>query len=758
MNGPELNSAQPPARPFYDQSMKEPMSELIAHSANAQGREQPLMEHLENVARLAAAHAAAFQSEHFAEWLGWWHDAGKVAEDIQIYLRDTQAVPPGPDHSSAGMLKAAAVCTPFAYNIAGHHGGLPNQDYLKDRIKRKTEEPKEQRVRDSLALAERILSDHAPEPDFTKLPPFLKAPGPKESYRRTEFWLRMLHSALVDADCLDTEAHFNAEKHAERTRSRPTIPQLWEQFQQNRAALLGNVAPSRVNDIRARIYADCINAAALEPGIFSLTVPTGGGKTLSALGFALSHALRHSLRRVIIALPYTTIIEQNADVYRTFLGTDSVLEHHSSVRSREEPGKSDGENGAEQRQRMAAENWDAPLIVTTSVQLLESLFANRNSRVRKLHNLANSVLVLDEVQTLPPHLLAPTLEVLRHLSEAYGVTLLLCTATQPAFLIQDENIKGFDKVTEIISDPQTIYDQLKRVDYRLELETSWDWSRVAEELRSAEQAMVVLNTVGDALHVVEEMNDDPNLFHLSANLCGKHRREVLSAVRSRLAAGLPVRLVATQVVEAGVDIDFPLVLRALGPLDSIIQAAGRCNREGKRERGEVIVFRPAEGKMPPDAYKRGAEQAESMLRQASPESLHNYRLPTEYFRRLYGISDADRAGVQPLREQLKFAETAQAYRLIDQGQIPVLVRYKHDPERDRLIAAIEREKVVARWQWRLLQPHIVNLRERRLNEARELGICREIADGLFLLEESCYDAVKGVVIRAPGIGDLIVDD
>lgn len=742
---------------------------LIAHSANLNGREQPLLEHLGNVARLAAQHASAFESEIFAEWLGWWHDAGKVAPDIQTYLRNVDATPPGPDHSSAGMLKAAEVFPLFANNIAGHHGGLPDPTYLKDRIKRKREDSKEQRVRDALVLAETILDGIASHFDISLLPSFLNVKGERATKRSIELWLRMLHSALVDADCLDTEAHFNPEKHEERTSTRPQIAELWPMFEAKQNLMLAKASdtPTSLNTIRAEIYRRCIKVAEMEQGVYSLTVPTGGGKTRSALGFGLLHALRHNLRRVIVVLPYTTIIEQNADVYRELLGNEAVLEHHSAASSKETPGEM---SDIERRQRMATENWDAPVIVTTSVQLFESLFANRNSRVRKLHNIARSVLILDEIQTFPPHLLRPTLDVLRQLTEAYGVTILLCTATQPAFRdVEDINgVEGFDKITEILPDPGAVYEQLKRVRYHLAIDTPWSWEKIAEELCRTTQAMVIMNTVKDALRLLDELKNEDHVFHLSANLCGQHRREVLAVVRERLKNNEPVRLVATQVVEAGVDIDFPRVLRALGPLDSIIQAAGRCNREGRLDEGEVVVFKPEEGKVPPGSYKTGTQQTESMLKLANPNDLHDFTLPTRYFHRLYQISETDRGKVQLYREKFSFVETAKAYRLIDDDRVPVLVSYGSGTERerlDRIVAKIRynastksrERKAISRNDWRQLQPYLVSLREQRLKEACDLGICHELVEGLYILENIYYDALRGISIDKPGISDLIID-
>ncbi len=726
---------------------------LIAHSVNEFGREQPFLEHSGNVARRAGLHASAFDSGHFGEWNGWWHDAGKVADDIQKHLRAPRTAERGPDHSSAGMLRAMEVCHPLAFNIAGHHGGLPNYCDLKERVRRKSIEPDEQRVRDALKLAEKVLSDHAPTLDLSLMPQFLKAKGEMASKRRLEVWIRMLHSALVDADCIDTEAHFNSERNAERERARPSIEELWGIFEKKQNALLTCVESTTLNSVRLEIYRRCIEMADQPQGIFSLTVPTGGGKTRSALGFALRHAVRHGLRRVIVVLPYTSIIEQNADVYRDILGSDAVLEHHSAAQSSETP---EDVAESERRQRMAAENWDVPVVVTTSVQLLESLFANRNSRVRKLHNIVKSVLVLDEIQTLPPALLEPTLDMLRHLSEAYGVTVLLCTATQPAFT-SDLDFEGFEEVTEILSNPGEVYQKLKRVRYRIDITEPWPWNRIVRELCSADQSMVIMNTVKDALRLLEELRGEEHVFHLSANLCGHHRRKVLAEVRERLKNGLPVRLVATQVVEAGVDIDFPLVLRALGPLDSIIQAAGRCNREGRLAEGEVVVFIPLEGGCPPGAYKLGKDQTHSMLQAFSSNRLHDYTFPTEYFRRLYDISKIDERDIQGKRARFEFVETSKAYRLIDDEQTPVIVPYGVDIKLDELIRKIEKRKEVSRSDWRLLQPYLVNLRKKRLKEALDSRVCREIAEGLYLLDDMFYDPIRGVSMDRPGISELIID-
>ena len=697
----------------------------IAHSGSPP---QPLFEptdgiepHAAAVAQRAADFAEAFGAGRAAEWLGWWHDAGKVAQNVQAYLRGETGAARGPDHSSAGMLAAVDALGVLAFNAAGHHGGLADADALQRRIERKQAEA---HVTDALATARPLLADRAPK--------LVAADGPPPDRLATELWVRMLHSALVDADCLDAESWGDAAKPALRERDGDLAP-LWNALDAHVQAFDGG---GDVNAARAEVYRACVDAAARPPGVYRLTVPTGGGKTVASMAFALCHALAHSLRRVIVALPYTSIIEQNADVYRdvfSAVNPDAVLEHHSAVASREQPGR---EGDAETRDRLAAENWDAPVIVTTTVQLLESLFANRNSRLRKLHRIARSVVILDEVQTIPGRLLAPTLSVLRALAEAYGVTVLLCTATPPA-IAQREGFDGIGEVTEIVGDPAALFRRLKRVEVTVEPEP-WSWDRAAHEVRSERQALAVLNTKKDALALLDALGDAGGLFHLSTLLCGAHRRAVLAEVRRRLAAGEPCRLVSTQVVEAGVDVDFPLVLRARGPLDRVIQAAGRCNREGRLDGlGRVVVFEPEEGGMPPGEYESAAALFDTLAREGEGRiDFDDPAVVERYFDRLYGPDgtvDTDQAGVQALRQSLLFEQTAAAYRLIPDDAVPVLVDYAGSPAENRALAEalgrVARFGTASRRDFRAMQPFVVSLRERAHRQAVDAGLCTEVAPG-----------------------------
>ena len=728
--------------------MNPSLHDLIGHSARPpeQPDTQSLYDHLRGVAKLAAEFAEPFGSEAFAEWLGWWHDAGKVAPDVQAYLRGETDRKQGPDHSSAGMLEAWDVFDPLAVNIAGHHGGLADGSDLKERVTWKGEEERVVRAREQAATTLRSI---APAPDLHALPAFLSGGTEKDRKRRAAFWLRMLHSALIDADSLDTEAHFAPSKADVRGRAAPPLETLQERLEAEQAALIADAKPTDVNRVRADIYKACLDAAQRPPGFFSLTVPTGGGKTRSALAFALRHAARHGLRRVVVALPYTSIIDQNADVYRKVLGEEAVLEHHSAVESRSKPGD---ESEGERRLRLAAENWDAPVVVTTTVQLLESLYAARNGRLRKLHRIARSVIVLDEAQTLPPDLLLPTLEALRFLVEDYGCTVVLCTATQPAFAHREgADYAGLLDVREIAPEPQRVYQMLRRVRYDVRVGEQWTWEEVADAMREMPQALAVLNTVGDALALYEAL-DDPDAFHLSTRLCGAHRRAVLEEVKQRLAVGADVRLVSTQVVEAGVDIDFPLVLRALGPLDSLIQAAGRCNREGHRAEDRVVIFDPAEGKLPPGAYRTGTDLTKTLLRKYGDgfsEKLHDPDLPLEYFALLYGAQNLDKNRVTPLSESLSFRKVAQAYRLIPDETIGVVVPYRDGKlaEREQRLEQIARQGYATRDDFRAFQPYTVSLRKPDHERAVQEGLTAEVAPGLWRWRGSYNGDLHGRGLR-----------
>ncbi|MCA9059347.1 MAG: CRISPR-associated helicase Cas3', partial [Planctomycetaceae bacterium] len=413
---------------------------------------------------------------------------------------------------------------------------------------------------------------------------------------------RMLFSSLVDADFLATEEFMSPDRGSLRPTASPSFDQLAGQLSEFLNGL-GAGRSDRVGQARADVLSACKSAATLHPGLFSLTVPTGGGKTLSSLAFALEHACQHGMSRIIYAIPFTSIIEQTAAVFRqVFDGfpEETVVEHHSNT----DP-ELDKERVAS---RLATENWRAPLIVTTNVQLFESLFASRTSRCRKLHNICNSVIILDEVQTIPIDLLTPTLAVIRELVADYGCTIVLCTATQPTLNRSSEFPIGLEGVREIIPDPASLYAALRRVTVR-HLGSQSD-AAICNLLKEHSQYLCIVNTRPHAARLFQQTQDslaagvhgsldhapsaDTSCFHLSTRMCAQHRMDILQVIRQRLTDGLPCQVISTQLIEAGVDVDFPVVYRSLSGIDSIAQAAGRCNREGKLTTGDVFVFEPTD--------------------------------------------------------------------------------------------------------------------------------------------------------------------
>ncbi len=720
--------------------------DIFAHSANPAGSWHRLEEHLSDVAELAGTFADKFGSRELGRWAGLWHDIGKASSRFQEFLKnaalDSERKKRGPDHSSAGTLIANQYAQILAFPIGGHHSGLSSLTELKGRILRKRDESD---IKESKNTCDKLKILHEPVNSLEKfLPAFVSQ---KESL---ELYLRFMLSALVDADRLDTERHFDKEKTSIRA-SQKKLSLLWDAFEENQEKLSGH-RTDKLNRIRHEIFLESLRAASLPPGIFRLTVPTGGGKTRSGIAFALRHALTHGLDRIIVAIPYTSIIEQTADEYRKIFGSDAVLENHSALIP---PEDSETPSLEETRLLLSTENWDFPIIVTTTVQLFESLFSNRPGPCRKLHNITRSVLILDEVQTLPTDLLAPILSVLQDLVDHYGVTVVLCTATQPAFT--DPNspyLKGLRNTREIIPDSVRYFSALKRVNYHLpDGQDLWGWEDVAEEMWKTDRCMAVVNTKKDAVTLMQELGD-PEALHLSTLLCGAHRREVLEKVRKLLQAGRRCRLVSTQVVEAGVDLDFPVVFRAMGPLDRIVQAAGRCNREGKlKEGGKVVIFQPRGGSTPAGAYRTGVDEAKVLLL-IEKGDLHDPSIYERYFQRLYQDIDTDRWKIQDLRKKLDFPKVAENFRMIRDDSVPIMVSYGDGAD---LIGEIKSRNLITRNLMRHLQPYLVNIYRYRLPALIKDALVSELLPDLGLYEwRGAYDSILGITEFPRDPEDLVV--
>ncbi|WP_310388214.1 CRISPR-associated helicase Cas3' [Roseateles sp.] len=763
---------------------------LHAHSQNELGDWHGLAEHLHKVGRLAGEFAEPFNSSLWAELAGRWHDLGKARPGFQRYVRfDANAHIEGrvagadKTHSAAGALHARAMfiqqlgpqqgewlARVLEYLIAGHHSGLAdwNAGELGPGLA--------PRLNSADALAE---YKEAMQVALAAMPALCAAPSAGElrsaglnasSLRdrgqplARSIWLRMLFSALVDADFLDTEAHFKRKAGGDRA-GFPSLQQYLSLLNAKLASMAEQVvqdgrADSAVMRARAAVLAQCRAKAALPPGVFSLTVPTGGGKTLSSLAFALEHACQHGLRRVVYAIPYTSIIEQTATVFGAIFGPENLVEHHSQADA--DPAQESA------RSRLACENWDAPLVVTTNVQLLESLFADRTSRCRKLHRLAGSVIILDEAQMLPPEFLQPVLDALNVLLTHYGITLLLCTATQPALtdlaaFDPKKKLRGLPVPTPIIDDEAALFAQLQRtvVHWPANFSTQTDWPELLPQLLTHPSALVIVNTRRDAAELTRAL--PPGTLHLSAAMCGAHRQAAIEEIRQRLKAqrdGVetePFYVVSTQLIEAGVDVDFPVVFRALAGLDSIAQAAGRCNREGRQTQGDVHVFVRTIPKLL-SQLRSAAETTHSLHDQGLNDALAPAAFE-RYFKLFYPRQPsfdardvltelADQEG----RLQFNFRSAAKKFRLIDdEDQASLLVPYHLiDAEHGQLEPLIEklRRGETDRWLMRATQRYTVTVRKRELEKLERQGDVRPLLPGLYLLiDETIYHPLFGLLPR-----------
>lgn len=704
----------------------------IAHTKNSQGKQQDLVDHLLQVAELASIFAKPLGASDLAYYVGLLHDIGKFNPEFQQYLLDAEKgiKGRGPDHKGAGAVHVweEMELLPLAFLIHGHHGGMWDLAKLESWIEDK---------RQDAAISKAIAKAKKAFPQIDqKLSHLL--PNLEES--ETELFIRLLFSCLVDADFLDTEQHFSPGKSIQRGSSVP-ISALWDKFDAYYQNKTTNAKPSTVNSIRRQIYQCCYDAAEEKSGIFRLTAPTGGGKTLSSLAFALRHAKIHGKQRIIYAIPFTSIIDQTAKEFKEIFSDDAVLEHHSGVVPPDDPNNVDP---SEVWRRLSAENWDASMVITTTVQLFESLLSNSTSACRKLHNIAGSVVILDEVQLLPVRLLSAILDVLQQLVARYGVTVLLCTATQPA-LETRRNFSGLDKVRDIIPDEDIlqVFSALSRVEYQWCIDEQWSWNQVADRAKKSKQALIIVNTKKDAVNLTKAF-DDPSVLHLSTSMCGAHRRSVLAEVKRRLDPKVdePCYLVSTQLIEAGVDIDFPLVLRALAPLDSIVQAAGRCNRNGRLspQKGTAIIFDPVESNGL-QSYRTGIQTLKCILQ--DDVSIEDPATLQKYFQRFYKRMSLDELNIQSSRKALQYEVVARDFKIIEDDTVPVVVRYD-ETRVNKILDDLAQNPYHSREITRQLQPYMVSVRKHVFDRAIKDKAIEEIAGVFVLVNSNDYDGTYGL--------------
>lgn len=729
--------------------MKEntPIAHVRKNEDSTWAEPQSLADHLIGTANLASKFAESFGSSAWAYAAGIAHDTGKSPEAWQRYLGNKSGYNEDAhletkigtmDHSTPSAKLAEEVLGKgigriLSYCIAGHHAGLPDWMESQKSLSFRLQNSKTAGI--PLEYRE-VLAAHCPN-----TPPWKFAPKGLDF----SLWIRMIFSCLVDADFLDTEAYMESGKSELRGDYLP-ISDLLARFnnyitEKTKTAM--KAANTPVNQARQQVLADCRAAAQLEPGLFSLTVPTGGGKTLSSMAFALEHALKYKKTRVIYVIPYTSIIEQNADVFRAAVGDDQVIEHHSNL----------DEDDSTPSSRLAAENWDAPIIVTTSVQFFESLFAAKTSRCRKLHNITNSVVILDEAQLVPVEFLAPILQAMKLLCEHYSVSIVICTATQPAF----ETRTGFPglpagSVREIIQDVPQLYEKLRRVTVMpVDTKVPRAWKEIAEELSAIDKVLCVVSDRKSCRELHHLM--PAGTYHLSALMCAQHRSDLIAEIKSKLKSDSLIRVVSTQLVEAGVDIDFPVVYRAMAGLDSIAQAAGRCNREGKLniidKLGKVVVFVPPR-KAPAGILRKAADTASRILGDGLPDPIDHTAFGP-YFSELYWKANSlDTKEIVKLLQPdsmdcgIQFRSAAEAFKIIDDSlQRTILVPYR---EGEGLIKTIKHQGP-NRGILRKLQRYAVNVYLDQFSALQERGSLEEVAPGIFALICSIeYDQKVGLLI------------
>lgn len=732
--------------------------------------EQSIEEHCLNVARLARE--LIYEDEDscglkdLAYNAGLLHDFGKYRPDFQRYILSASGanqsgkVPPKAPHAIVGAIEARRlfddpmIADTLAYCISGHHRGLYDHNEMERRL-RHGEHKRWCDACEKLTSVEDLGTTNCDDVG--------------EPYD-LQMAIRMLFSVLVDADRLDTERFMNPDLSAERLRIKGNYASLCTLRERLRAKTesFSSAPDTPVNRARAYFLESCrTHGAGSDPGIYTLSLPTGAGKTISSMAWALEMAIRNHHDRIIYVIPYTSIITQTAMVFREIFGKENILEHHSEVVVEQQ---GEGDSGDEQMSRLKflTENWDAPIILTTNVQFFESLFSSKPAKCRKVHSIANSVIVMDEVQALPEGFLSPILSAIDTLSEAFHCSILCCSATQPVY---DEDLNSPDDGSDYYTPLNTRGDLVPReakyfvpfdrVDYHLEPQTVTS-QELADRLAAEHSVLCVVNSRKDAGQVYRALRDLPKVnadevIHLSRSMCSAHLRRAIETIKDRMREGKPTKVISTQLIEAGVDLDFPCVWRAHSGLGSIIQAGGRCNREGKMERrGQVFVFSLADGSRPFGNIARGCHATKMLLHKLSnkitdptdPEVIAKYyRL---YFK---DIPDFDTEGIEKDLtedpEDINFESAAERFKLIDdEGTFPVIVPYMEEGK--ALVRKIRNHEILTREDYHRMQEYSVSLRQGDYSTLLSHGNIEQIPWGedfiSVLVDDECYDSVAGVVI------------
>lgn len=699
--------------------------EYLAHTSEDNQRHQRIELHLQGTAELAEKFAAEFGYGDWGFFCGMLHDIGKYSQKFQLRIRGSEV---RVDHATAGAQlcqelgkeKGGFYFTLYmalAYCIAGHHAGLPDKGGSADTGDRGT----------FMGRMKKKVESYEAYKDEIQIPaletPFWRVEGKRDPGFTMSFLIRMIYSCLVDADYLDTEA-FMKDGQVERVVGE-SILVLWEKLRQHIAGWLTNGRTDTINGRRTEILKSCIEKGSEKKGLFRLTVPTGGGKTVASLAFALKHAVVHGMKRVIYAIPYTSIIEQNAKVFCDILGEKNVLEHHSNI---------DYATSEELLpKQLAAENWDMPVIITTNVQFFESLFANKSSKCRKLHNIANSVIIFDEAQMLPNDYLKPCAAAMEELVRHYGSSIVLCTATQPA-------LKQFFPAD---MQPLELCPRMEEQFWFFKRAGMKNLGKISEEelldrLRTEDQALCILNTKKSVQKLYREIEGE-GVYHLSTCMYPQHRKERLGKIREQLNTGAKCIVIATSLVEAGVDLDFHTVYRQLAGVDSMIQAAGRCNREGKRAVSDssAYIFQLEESQKIP-GQEQQIDTAKQVMRKY--EDISSLEAIQEYFARLYNFrgSALDKKNIMGEFEKGKFAfaKVGKEFKLIEQNTKTVLIPRE---ERAKEIAEELRYKGASKTLIREVGKYCVNIYEKTFEKMCAAGmltsLSEELKEELFVLQD-----------------------
>ena len=742
---------------YYAHSAQDELGNLLPYE-----HWQTLQSHSVNVGEMAAEFARVFGAQEIACQTGKLHDLGKYSEAFNHRLHGGPSV----DHATAGAKIAVerwggVIGKLMAFCIAGHHAGLANGS---------GEGNNRHTLKDRLALqfgADIPALDNLWQQEI-KLPETLSAPPLKADAHHPffsyAFFTRMLYSCLVDADYLDTEAFYsNLENKVAERSGYPDLNVLQHNFNQFINEFRRRIAEApeqteaekrnaALNRLRSEILDHAVEQAAQPQGLFTLTVPTGGGKTFTSMSFALEHAKRHDMRRVIYVIPFTSIIEQNAAEFRKAfgeLGEQAVLEHHSTF----DDGKLQNE-ATKDKLRLASENWDAPIVVTTAVQFFESLFADRSSRCRKLHNIAGSVIILDEAQMLPLNLLLPIMQAIKELAQNYRCSVVMCTATQPAVQAENGFYRGFENVREIAPKPTALFDKLRRTTVQyIGTQTDVD---LLTKLAEHPKMLVIVNNRRHARSLYDQAKHLDGTFHLTTLMCAKHRSQKLDEIRGRLKNGEPCRVIATSLIEAGVDVDFPLVMRAEAGLDSVAQAAGRCNREGKRpsENSFVWIFAPEDKwQAPPELATQAAVMR--LTADSFSDDLLSTQAVAAYFAELYQLkgSELDNKKILKMHNDtgqsldFPFQTIADKFRMIESHMQPLIIPF--DGEAENLISSLHHADHIG-GLLRKLQPYTVQIPEKALAALYKAGRIEPINEKNFgkqfytLIGLDLYDDVAGL--------------